>query len=185
MKLLSSVFLLLILCHGLIASEKRINTNLLANMITYPNIEYDHQLIDNWFISTSAIYRLKSSPFLVTTDTKLSLTSFSLMFKRYFDYETTGFYLGVGFNYTFYRVYDAHSNGVEIEYRGDKMNDFSWMYEVGYSNFLAKHIFYTTYVGASEHYIGYHVLDSNSDNATASVVINFEPHIGLCLGYQF
>ena len=66
-----------------------------------------------------------------------------------------------------------------------KMNDFSWMYEVGYSNFLAKHIFYTTYVGASEHYIGYHVLDSNSDNATASVAINFEPHIGLCLGYQF
>ena len=178
MKFFFSIMFIFLMGIVSLAAEKRVNTNFLAASVSIPNIEYEHQVYDNWFLANSFFYRVKSSPYLVTTAEKVQFSSIGFMLKRYFDYETTGFYLGAGITLSSYKLY-YHSGSTENTlYNSSGFDSFSWIYEIGYTDFINSSVFYTAYLGASEHY-------SDFNNMLDKINFIFSLNLGLCIGYQF
>ena len=184
MKMFLLIFLLFLMPYTLFGSVNRVNTSVLASLSLIPNIEYERQLSQHWLFSGRLAYAFKQNLDFFTNE-NFSFSSSTIILKRYFDTDLLGTYVAVGYQYKFFTLYSSEVNGVETEYTGGKLNEDTFLLEIGYSDIITETLYITAYLGISKYFVlGSEIITDESGTRARMQTIPF-PYVGICLGYEF
>tara|TARA_Y100001970_G_C14145905_1_gene809793 strand:+ start:264 stop:1025 length:762 start_codon:yes stop_codon:yes gene_type:complete len=205
------IFLLFLTPHTLFGSVNRVNTNVLSilsnimyNQISYNiederqisyNIEYERQISQYWFLTGRLAYRFYNDGYSfvrysLQREFDFSFTSSTIMLKRYFDTDLLGSYVAVGYQYRFFTLYSYSYNfslekQIKTVYTGGKLNEDTFLVEIGYSDIIMETLYITAYSGISKYLVvGSEIITDESGTRARMKTILFS-YLGISLGYEF